>query len=173
MLLVFTGNGKGKTTAAIGQGIRALGQGKRVFMIQFIKGRGYPSGEDTILPKLGKKFVFKKGGRGFVGILGDELPRSVHRTAALKTLAEGERAIRSGKYDLVVLDEINVALGLKLIPKARVLKLARNIPDNVDIIFTGRGGLPEIEARAALVTRCEDVRHPYHGGTKAKKGIEY
>ncbi|MFH1192914.1 MAG: cob(I)yrinic acid a,c-diamide adenosyltransferase [Candidatus Jorgensenbacteria bacterium] len=173
MLLVFTGNGKGKTTAAIGQGIRALGQGKRVFMIQFIKSRGYPSGEDLILTKLGEKFVFKKGGRGFVGILGDKLPRRIHRAAALKTLAEGERAIRSGKYDLVILDEINVALGLKLIPKARVLKLARNVPDNVDVIFTGRGGLPEAEARAALVTRCEDVKHPFRGGAKAKSGMEY
>jgi cob(I)alamin adenosyltransferase len=173
MILVLTGDGKGKTTAAIGQGIRALGQGKRVFFIEFIKGRGYPSGEDTVLPRLGKGFTFRKGGRGFVGIMGDKLPRRVHRAAAMRTLTAGERAIRSGKYDLVILDEINVALGLKLIPGARVLKLVRHIPKNVDVILTGRGGLPAIEKRADLVTRCEDVKHPYHHGAKAKKGIEY
>ncbi|MFH1162349.1 MAG: cob(I)yrinic acid a,c-diamide adenosyltransferase [Candidatus Jorgensenbacteria bacterium] len=173
MVLVFTGNGKGKTTAAIGQGIRALGQGKRVFMIQFLKGRGYPSGEDVILSRLGKRFVFKKGGRGFVGILGDKLPRQVHRAAAMKTLAVGERAVRSKRYDLVILDEVNVALGLKLIPKARVLKLMRSVPEGVDLVLTGRGAPREMEARADLVTRCEDVKHPFHGGAKAKKGIEY
>lgn len=173
MILVLTGNGKGKTTAAIGQGIRALGQGKRVFMIQFIKSRGYPSGEDIILSRLGKRFVFKKGGRGFVGILGDTLPRRVHREAALKTFARGERALRSKKYDLVILDEINVALTLKLIPKARVLKLMRTVPEGVDLVLTGRGAPREMETRADIVTRCEDVKHPFHGGAKAKKGIEY
>ena len=173
MLLVFTGDGKGKTTAAIGHGIRALGQGKRVFMIQFIKSRSYQSGEDIILSRLGKRFVFKKGGRGFVGILGDMLPRQVHRAAALKTLAEGERALRSKKYDLVILDEINVALTLKLIPKARVLKLMHTVPEGVDLVLTGRGAPREMEVRADLVTRCEDVKHPYHWGAKARKGIEY
>lgn len=173
MILVFTGNGKGKTTSAIGQGIRALGQGERVCMIQFIKSPGYPSGEDAILRRLGTRFTFKKMGRGFVGIGGDMLPRQIHRTAAAHTLAEAARAIRSKRYGLVILDELNVALDLKLVPETKVLKLLRAVPKEVDVILTGRGHSRKVEALADLVTHCKDVKHPFHRGTKAKKGIEY
>ncbi len=177
MLMVFTGNGKGKTTAAIGQAIRALGQGKRVFMIQFIKGLGYPSGEDGVLPGMvsttGGKLHFEKGGRGFVGILGDKLPFEEHRAAALQTLGRAAVAAGSGEYDLVILDEVNVALDLRLLTLTEVTDFLDSIPSSVDVIFTGRYAHSEVLYRADLATRCDELCHPYQQRVTAKKGVEY
>ncbi|MDP2704375.1 MAG: cob(I)yrinic acid a,c-diamide adenosyltransferase [bacterium] len=174
MVIIITGDGKGKTTSSIGQAVRAIGQGKRVAMFQFIKSHTYPSGEDEILPKVfGKKFVYKKGGRGFVGILDDKLPRSVHKKAAEQTLEWGRKAIKSKKYDLVILDEIWVALYLKLITKKEVKELIKSIPENMDVILTGRHASEEFIKRADLVTECREIKHPYTKGAKAKKGVEY
>src|SRR3989338_5892890 len=102
MTLIFTGNGKGKTTAAIGQGIRAIGQGKKVFMIQFIKSEGWPKGEEKVIRELAPRFTLVKGGKGFVGIMGDKLPREVHKAAAEKTLELAKEEILSRKYDLSI-----------------------------------------------------------------------
>jgi len=177
MLMVFTGNGKGKTTAAIGQAVRALGQGKRVFMIQFIKGKGYPSGEDDVLPgissKSGVRMHFEKGGLGFVGILGDKLPFGEHKDAAGKTLAKAGEAARSGEYDLVILDEVNVALDLGLISLADAVAFLEAVPGGVDVILTGRHAHPEMLSRADLATSCEELSHPYRDGERARKGVEY
>ncbi len=177
MLIVFTGNGKGKTTAAIGQAIRAIGQGKRVFMIQFIKGPGYPSGEDAILPgivsSVGGRLHFEKGGRGIVGILGDKLPFEEHRAAALQTLGRAASAAGSGDYDLVILDEVNVALDLRLLTLAEVTDFLDSVPSSVDIIFTGRYAHSEVLYRADLATRCDELCHPYQQRVVAKKGVEY
>lgn len=143
-------------------------------MFQFIKSHTYPSGEDTILPKaFGRKFVFKKGGRGFVGILGDKLPRKVHKEAAEKTLEWGTKAIKSKKYDLVILDEIWVALYLKLITKSNIRNLIKSVPENMDVILTGRHAPEEFIKRADLVTECREIKHPYMKGAKAKKGVEF
>ncbi len=177
MLMVFTGNGKGKTTAAIGQAVRALGQGKRVFMIQFIKSDRYPSGEDTVLPILAAQtpgtLHFEKGGLGFVGILGDDIPFARHAAAARETLAKASDAARSGSYDLVILDEVNVALDLHLLEVADVTAFLDGLPENVDAIFTGRYAHSELLFRADLATRCEELCHPYAAHAKAKRGIEY
>lgn len=183
MFMVFTGNGKGKTTAAIGQAIRALGQGKRVFMIQFIKSSGYPSGEDVVLPEIGSlpaligggggTMHFEKGGLGFVGILGDNLPFERHVAAAKETLLKAEEAMLSGDYDLVILDEINVALDLKLIGLSDALAFLDAIPEGMDVIFTGRYAHSEVLFRADLATRCDELSHPYQNRVKAKKGVEY
>lgn len=175
--MVFTGNGKGKTTAAIGQAVRALGQGKRVFMIQFIKGPGYPSGEDGVLPGIvsasGGKLDFEKGGRGFVGILGDKLPFDEHRAAALRTLERAAQAALSGEYNLVILDEVNVALDLRLLTLAEVTDFLDSTPSSVDVIFTGRYAHSEVLYRADLATRCDELCHPYRQQVVAKKGVEY
>ena len=177
MFMVFTGNGKGKTTAAIGQAIRALGDGKRVFMTQFIKSHGYPSGEDDILPgmtsKMGGHMHFEKGGLGFVGILGDKLPFEEHCAAAVRTLARAEKAMLSGEYDLVILDEINVALDLKLIGLSAALAFLEVVPPSVDVIFTGRYAHSEVLFRADLATRCDELAHPYQNRVLARKGVEY
>ncbi len=173
MLLVFTGDGKGKTTAAIGQAIRAMGQGKRVFMIQFIKSPGYPSGEDEVLARFRPQMHFEKAGLGFVGILGDDLPFEAHQKAAAKALARAKTVMMSGRYNLMILDEINVALQLRLLALGEVLAFLSAAPPGVDIIFTGRGAHPDITARADLVSDTREVKHPYQLRVPAKRGIEY
>src|SRR3989338_8180300 len=113
MVIVITGNGKGKTTSALGQAFRSVGDGKRVLMLQFIKGP-WRSGEDNkdVWPE---GFELRKGGLGFVGILGDKLPREKHVQAAEKTLNEAFEELASGRWDMIILDEVNVALSLDLI----------------------------------------------------------
>src|SRR3989344_6499671 len=113
MFIVITGDGKGKTTSALGQALRSCGDGRKVLMLQFIKGP-WKSGEDNraVWPA---GFELRKGGLGFVGILGDTLPREKHSEAAQKTLAEAARELESGAWDMIILDEIHNAIDLKLI----------------------------------------------------------
>src|SRR3989344_2797079 len=127
MIYIFTGNGKGKTTAALGQAMRAVGEGKRVLMVQFIKGP-WKSGEDEIqiIPPENQKsgkFKLVKMGKGFVGILGDSLPRSEHEKAAREALDLVKKETASGNWDIIILDEINNAVSLNLISKDAVLRL--------------------------------------------------
>lgn len=174
MIILLTGNGKGKTTSAIGQGIRVLGQGGKVFMTQFIKSHTFPAGEDKIIPNsFGDNWHFSKGGLGFVGILGDKLPRSEHAAAATKTLQQGKEAIISGKWQLVILDEINVALSLKLIKLPDVLSILSEIPDGTDVILTGRGAPNELIILADLVTECREIKHPYNQGIQGFRSREF
>lgn len=179
MILVFTGNGKGKTTAALGQALRSVGEGKRVLMVQFIKGP-WKSGEDMALeefqiPK--DKFRIVKSGKGFVGILGDKLPFEEHRRAAEEGLALAEREIKSGNWDMVILDEINNAVHIGLISKERVLELIKLVNQPTSqlehLILTGRDAPKEFVDAADLVTEMRDVKHPYERGIKAKRGLEY
>src|SRR3989338_4524888 len=122
MLYIFTGNGKGKTTAALGQAVRAVGEGKKVLMVQFIKGP-WKSGEDFLAKGLEPNFKLVKMGKGFVGIMGDTLPREEHEKAAEDALAYVRKEIESGKWDIVILDEVNNAVSLNLISKEKVLKM--------------------------------------------------
>ena len=174
MIILVTGNGKGKTTSAIGQGIRVLGQGGKVFMTQFIKSHTFPAGEDDILSQtFADRWHFSKGGLGFVGILGDKLPRSDHASAAAKTLATGKAALISGKWQLVILDEINVALSLDLIKLSEVLDMLSDIPEGTDVILTGRGAPDELITRADLVTECQEIKHPYNQGIQGSRSHEF
>lgn len=171
MIIVFTGNGKGKTTASLGQAIRVLGEGKKVIMIQFIKGL-WISGEDnfiyTFIPR--SKFQIIKGGRGFVGIMDDCLPRSVHKKAALQTLKLAKDAILSKKYDLVILDEINVAVGLKLISEKDVLKILERVPAGTDVFLTGRNAPKKFIDLAEIATEMKEIKYKFR---PAKRGLEY
>lgn len=174
MLIVFTGEGKGKTTAAVGQAIRALGQKKRVFMIQFIKSSGYASGEDAILSGLSPRMHFEKGGLGFVGIMGDRLPLEKHKEAAEAALAKAKEAGTSGQYDFLILDEINVALHLGLLSLSEVLSFLKTVSAEVDVLFTGRDANPKILELAELVTEFQEIRHPYGvAHVPARRGVEY
>lgn len=184
MLYIFTGNGKGKTTAALGQAMRAVGEGKRVLMVQFIKGP-WKSGEDNVEILCGelsspqsKKGAFKlvKMGKGFVGIMGDNLPREEHEKAAREALEYARQEIESGPptggWDMIILDEINNAVSLGLIAKEKVLEVINN-QLSIIIILTGRDAPPEFLEKADLVTEMREIKHPFAQGTKGKRGLEY
>src|SRR3989344_3373952 len=190
VLLVFTGNGKGKTTAALGAAMRAVGEGKRVLMVQFIKGP-WKSGEDLFISKIknqkakiqGKNkessddeipLKIIKTGRGFVGILGDSLPLKEHQRAAEEGLALARREIESGSWDMVILDEVSNAVHLNLISKEAVLELISAAKNKLEhLILTGRDAPQEFMDTADLVTEMEDVKQPFEQGIKARRGLEY
>lgn len=172
MLYIFTGNGKGKTTAALGQALRAVGEGKKVLMVQFIKGP-WKSGEDESAKLLLPDFKLIKMGKGFVGIMGDTLPREEHIKAAEEALEYARKEIESGNWDMVILDEVNNAVSLGLIPKEKVLEILNLKSKTLNLIFTGRDAPQEFMDRADLVTEMKDVKHPYQKGIKGKRGLEY
>ena len=172
MIIVYTGNGKGKTTASLGQAIRALGEGKKILMIQFIKGP-WRSGEDEFIPKFKipkNEFQIIKGGKGFVGIMGDRLPFSIHKKAAKKTLKMAEKKVLSKKYNLIILDEINVAVGLKLISEKDVLKLLKKTPQGIDIILTGRDAPKKFIDLADIATEMKEIKYKF---APVKRRIEF
>ena len=168
-IYVFTGDGKGKTTAAIGQAVRAVGQGWQVLIVQFIK--QIISGEVEPLKKLGVEIY--PMGEGFVGILGDRKPREVHVQAAQKALAFARKKVAKENYGLLVLDEINVAVALGLIGVGEVLKFLKNRPAGLNVIITGRNAPKELIEIADLVSEVKDLKHPFSKGVSAKKGIEF
>lgn len=172
MISLFTGHGKGKTTAALGQALRAVGEGKTVLMLQFMKGP-WKSGEDESVKVFGKKFRIIKGGKGFVGILGDKLPRSEHRKAAQKTWRLGKRAIAKREADIVILDELNNALSLKLLPVGEVVRFLKRVKTDHEIIVTGRDAPKQLLQIADLVSEVREVKHYYQKGVIARRGIEF
>jgi cob(I)alamin adenosyltransferase len=166
---IFTGSGKGKTSAALGVMLRALGHGLRVHIIFFMKG-SYPYGERNMLPQLPNVSFQSFGHEHFVD------PQNVkveEREQASEALQAARAAIDSGKFDLVVLDEVNVAVAWKLIEVEDLLKLIDEKPQNVELILTGRHADQRLIERADLVTEMVEVKHPYQKGIKARKGIEY
>lgn len=172
MILLITGNGKGKTTSAIGQAFRAVGDGRRVLMVQFIKGP-WRSGEEDAQMFLRPLFQIRKTGLGFVGILGDKLPREDHARAAHDGLAMAFSEMRSGRWDMLILDEINNAVHLDLVALSDVVDVVRQLPKGMDLILTGRDARRELVELADIVSDVKEVKHPYQQGTKGKKGIEW
>jgi cob(I)alamin adenosyltransferase len=169
LVQVYTGNGKGKTSAAFGLTLRAIGRGLKVYIIQFIKG-GFDYGELYVVDKL-PNLKLKAFGRGKFIV---EKPAEKEDIAfAEEALALAGKVIRSGEYDIVVLDEINVALNLKLINLEKVLELIKNKPKHVELILTGRYVPSEIIEVADLVTEMKEIKHPFNKGYQARKGIEY
>jgi cob(I)alamin adenosyltransferase len=167
---VFTGNGKGKTTAALGLAMQAISSGRKVFMIQFLKAPD-TSGEHLSGLLLAPNFVLKSTGKkGFITRRGcDPLD-----TLMAKIALEGARdRMMSGSYDVIILDEINVAVYLNLIQIDDLLEFIDSKPENVELILTGRYAAPEVIQRADLVREMKNVKHHYEGGVKAKKGIEF
>ena len=172
MIIVYTGNGKGKTTAALGQALRAVGEGKKVLMIQFIKGP-WKSGEDESAKMLAPHFQLRKMGKGFVGILGDALPREAHQKAAREALEAAREETQNGNWDILILDEIHNAIALNLIELGEALDFIDEYPPKKHLILTGRDAQPEIIERADIVTVMREVKHIFNQGVKAKRGIEY
>ncbi|MDP3785270.1 MAG: cob(I)yrinic acid a,c-diamide adenosyltransferase [bacterium] len=177
MIIILTGDGKGKTTSAIGHAIRALGGGRKVAIFHFIKSPAWKTGEDAMLGWIqewfGEHLLHEKRGKGFVGILGDSLPREEHASAAETAFEEVQKIIEEGKYHTIILDEINVAVSLGLIAKEKVTELLQTLPEEIDLILTGRSAHEDHIALAHLVTECREIKHPYQKGQKARKGVEY
>ena len=171
LVIVYTGNGKGKTTAAIGLAVRAIGYKRKVLFLQFIK--EWFTGERESLESLKPYITFLQMGEGFVGIWGDRKDRADHVNAAGRALAFAVDQLQSGLYDVVILDEINVAVSEKLISLADVLHLLDCRPVHVDVVLTGRGASQEIIDRADLVTEMHEIKHPFQKGILAKRSIDY
>jgi cob(I)alamin adenosyltransferase len=169
LVQVYTGNGKGKTTAAFGQALRAIGRDWRVCVIQFMKGRKYGEfiAAEKHLPNL---TIHLSGLDSFVM---REKPAPVDIELAREGLELARAAVASGDYDMVILDEINVALDFGLIPLADAVALVRNKPPALDLILTGRYAPEEILALADTVSEIREVRHHYNAGIKDRAGIEY
>jgi cob(I)alamin adenosyltransferase len=169
LVIVITGNGKGKTTAAFGQALRAIGQGYKVFVLQFMKGRKY--GEFIAAGKYLPRLTIRMS--GLDSFVMRYNPAAVDIELAQKGLAAAQKAINSGKYDMVILDEINVALDFKLIDLREVVKLIKNKPAGLDLILTGRYAPKEIIKLADTVSEVKEVKHHYNAGIKDRAGIEY
>lgn len=171
LVIVFTGDGKGKTTAALGMALRAWGHGMRVFIVQFVKSDRVETGERLAAAQLGERFIIKTFGEGFIFPEEEDFGR--HREAAERALATAREALTSGAYDMVVLDEITHALKHGLVGEEAVLELVAAKPSTVHLVLTGRDAPPALVACADLVTEMRAVKHHYAQGVPAQKGVEY
>jgi cob(I)alamin adenosyltransferase len=171
LILINTGPGKGKTTAAMGTALRAVGNGLRVLMLQFLKG-SWHYGELDAVEAFGGNFVMKQMGRGFVKIGGAETdPEDVRMVEA--AWDEAHAAILSGEWDMVILDEINYAIGYGMLDPAKVVETLKARPEMVHVILTGRNAHPSLVEIADTVTEMREVKHAYQKGILAQRGIEY
>jgi len=166
---VYTGSGKGKTTAALGLALRAAGHGLKTYIGQFLKGQDY--GELGSLEKLSGFIKIEQFGRkGFVHVTKD--PDEEDFARAKKGLEKCRQAMLSGDFDIVVLDEINVALYFNLLEEKEILALLDQKPEAVEVVLTGRYAPQSIIDRADLVTEMKDIKHYYEDGVQARDGIE-
>jgi cob(I)alamin adenosyltransferase len=172
LTIVYTGNGKGKTTAALGMCVRAAGYRKKIKILQFVKG-SWKYGELEGI-KLLKDFVdMEQVGEGFVGIIDDNKAFEVHQKAAREGLEHARQVIFSGEYDIVVLDELNVAVDLGLVDADAVLALVKSKPEALHLVITGRNARPELIEIADLVTEMKEIKHPYQKGVLAQRAIDW
>ena len=172
LTIVYTGKGKGKTTAALGLALRALGYKKRICMIQFIKG-SWHYGEMDSSKKLEPNFEMVAVGKGFVGIVDDKSPKEDHEKMAREAIRISNEKIQSRNYDIVILAEINYAVNLGLVKVEDVINLIKNRPDFVDLVLTGNYAREEVIEIADLVTEMKEVKHPFQKGIKAKKVVDF
>ncbi|HEX3437173.1 MAG TPA: cob(I)yrinic acid a,c-diamide adenosyltransferase [Pseudacidobacterium sp.] len=171
LLLINTGPGKGKTTAAMGTALRAVGNGMKVLMLQFLKG-SWHYGELDAVESFNGNFVMRQMGRGFVKIGGAETdPEDVRMVE--EAWEEARKAILSGEWDMVVLDEINYAISYGMLDPVKVAETLKQRPEMVHVILTGRNAHPSLVELADTVTEMREVKHAYQKGILAQRGIEY
>jgi len=165
---VYTGNGKGKTTSAIGLGIRAAGAGYKVHMLQFMKGRRYSEldGLENV-----KNFTVSQHGRD--EFVNKENPEKIDVDMAQKGFLKSKELIKSNKFDMIILDEINVAVDYNLIALADVLKLIEEKPKKLELVLTGRYAHSDIVKSSDYVTEMLEIMHPYQKGILARKGFDF
>lgn len=172
LVLVFTGHGKGKTTTALGIALRAAGHGMRVCIVEFMKGDLY-AGEIDAIKRLSPNVEFHLMGKGFCGIMGNPYPFKEHRANAQDALKLTREKMFSGEYDVLILDEINNSLKLKLVDLPQVLELIDNKPPLLHLVLTGRDAPPEVIEKAHTVTEMKEIKHAYRQGIEPQKGIDY
>ncbi len=177
LVIVYTGNGKGKTTASLGMALRALGHGWRVLVIQFFKG-DWPVvfGELEMGRKLSPQLEVLQLGKGFVSHMGDSKPFDEHLAAARDAMQTARERVTSGRYDLIVLDEIIYAIdyaGVQLISVDEILALCDAKPPALHLVMTGRNAPQAIIERADLVTEMREIKHPWQQKIPAQLGVDY
>ncbi len=172
LVIVYTGDGKGKTTAALGMALRAAGHEKKISIIQFIKNfKNY--GELKFVKKHHCGIQIKSIGKGYVKIKGDKFPFEEHVKTAKDALRFAKDKILSKKYDIIVLDEVNIALDKKLLSIKEVTELIQQKPPSLHLVLTGRSAPKKLLQLADLVSEVKEIKHPYKKGIIAQKGIEY
>jgi cob(I)alamin adenosyltransferase len=172
LILVITGNGKGKTSAALGLVLRSIGHGLKVCMIQFMKGDMF-AGEIEALRMLSPQVEHHLTGKGFCGIQGNPYPHKEHRANAQEAIKLAKEKLVSGAFDVVICDELNNALKLKLVDLDQVLDLIQSKPPLVHLVITGRDAHPDVILRADTVTEMLEIKHAYREGIEPQKGIDY
>jgi len=171
LVIVYTGDGKGKSTAAFGMALRAAGYGWRIAILQFIKGN-FRTGEEKAFQRFSDLVEFRKLGIGFV-TWHPKRPYTEHKEAAVKAFEQAQEYIVSDRYHMIILDEINNATRFGLIPVSDVISLIREKPKRLNLILTGRGADPKVCDVADLVTDMRPLKHPFDKGEWAHAGIDY
>jgi len=172
LVIVVTGHGKGKTTSALGIALRAAGHNMRVCIIEFMKGDMY-SGEIDGIKRLAPNIELHLTGKGFCGIRGNPYPFKEHRANAQDAMKLAEQKMLSRNYDVLILDEINNAVKLKLVDLPQVIEIIENKPPLMHLVLTGRDADPEVIERADTVTEMREIKHAYRQGIEPQKGIDY
>jgi cob(I)alamin adenosyltransferase len=174
LVMIWTGNGKGKTTAALGLALRAAGQKLNVLFLQFIKGQ-WKTGERVALPLLAPYVEHVVMGRGFTieRLRNPKIPMDEHHAAAGEALAFARQALGSGKYQMVILDEIMATIHGGHVPLEDVVDLVRSKPPLLHLVLTGRNAPPELVELADLVSEVRPVKHPLTAGIPAQRGVEF
>jgi cob(I)alamin adenosyltransferase len=172
LVLVITGHGKGKTTTALGIAVRACGHDMKVSFIQFMKGDLY-SGEWDGVKKMGCQIELISTGKGFCGIQGNPYPFREHRESAQEAVKLARQKIDSGEVDILILDEINNALHLKLVDLEQVLEILRRKPPYMHLILTGRDAHPRVIELADIVSEVREIKHAYQKSIEPQPGIDY
>jgi cob(I)alamin adenosyltransferase len=173
LVIINTGTGKGKTTAALGMALRAAGHGQKVLILQFIKG-AWKTGESKIMKRLGPEIEMIQLGKGFIKIEDGKLKiTQKDRDNAGRSFQFARDKVLNGSYDMVILDEINNLLAYGLIETGEIIRLIEERPKASSIVLTGRGAPEELINIADTVSEVREIKHAYSKGIKAKKGIEY
>ena len=172
LLIIYTGNGKGKTSAALGTALRAIGQGLKVLMVQFLKGSWHYGELDTAELLGEERFQLLPMGRGFVKV-GTEKPDPADVELVEKAWELGRQKVFSGEYQLVIFDEINYAIHYGMLAAERVAEALAHRPEDVHVILTGRNAHPSLVEVADLVTEMKEIKHPFQKGILAQRGIDY
>ncbi|MDN3650346.1 cob(I)yrinic acid a,c-diamide adenosyltransferase [Reinekea marina] len=170
VMILLTGNGKGKSSSGFGMVLRALGYGQKVAVIQFIKGQQLSGEELYLKEKLADEVTFYQMGTGFTW---DTQDRSADIAAAETTWQEAAKALADPSYDLVLLDEITYMIGYKYLDENVILDALKNRPEHMSVVVTGRGGGKGLKDLADTVSEVKDIKHAYNAGVKARQGVDY